>query len=198
MWWSLKALKVNDSNCKVNHTIIPKLLTKLQIELDTSLQIQPFDKVFDEDSLSSNYEKIHMLDRSIEHILNTTPIDFDVMYRFIELKQQTEKDIEDILLQRAIRYAEWKKEVMILTERQLEVMDTIKELKHIDTSIQRLLSSRPKVDIMFATMFHHMINTLLKVAGYDKQNIPYLAFTTAFNKGLIDMKVCKRLITYYK
>lgn len=198
MWWSLKTLKVNGSNCNANHTIIPELLTKLQTEFDTTLQIQPFDKVFDEDSLASNYEKIHMLDKSIEHVLNTTPIDFDVMYRFIELKQETEKHIEDILLSRTIRYAEWKKEVLILTERQLEVMETIKELTHIDASINMLLSKCSKVDIISATMFHNMINTLLKVAGYDKQNIPYSAFTTAFNKGLIDMTVYKRLITYYK
>lgn len=191
MWWKFETHKAN-------LTSIPRLLADLKAELATSLQIQPFDKVFDEDILSSNYEKIYMLDKSIEGVINSTHVDFEVIYRFIEMKQQTEKHIEELLLKRAIRYAEWKKEFIKLTDRQIAVTETIKELEHIDRSIQKLVSKRSRIDIMSATMFHNMINTLLKAAGYDKQNMPYSAFTNALNKGLIDERVYKKLMTYCK
>ena len=180
------------------HTCIPELISDLQLKLKTRLSIEPFDEIHDEDALNATYDKIKILNNDIDNALKQTPLVYKTLYELMNKKQETEKHLDDLLLERAVKYAEWKKQVMQLTDEKLKLSDQIKELRSIDVNVKSLLKSWSRVDSMVAVKFHNMINTLLKLSGYQKENTPYAAFTSAFNKGLIDKTLYKRLAKNYK
>jgi hypothetical protein len=178
-----------------NHTCIARIITEKEFELRSKLDIQPFDEIYDDDALNSKYDELNCLNNEIEYAIRKSP---KVIKELMNIKQDIESHIDELLLQRAIKYADWKKEVMRLSEIKIQLSNEIKELGDIDVSINNLLKKRKKLDVLSVTLFHHMINTLLSVSGYQKENIPYNAFKTAFNKGLIDNNVYKKLVSCYK
>ena len=178
-----------------NHTCIARIITEKESELRSKLDIQPFDEIYDDDALNSKYDELNSLNNEIEYALRKCP---KAIKELMNIKQNLELHIDELLLQRAIKYADWKKEVMRLSEIKIQLSNEIKELEEIDASINNLVKKRKKLDIMSVTMFHNMINTLLRVSGYQKENTPYNAFTTAFKKDLIDNRVYKKLVSRYK
>jgi predicted transcriptional regulator len=180
---------------QVNNSCIPTLISKLQLELNSKLDVQPFDEIHDEDVLYIKYDELHALNEKIKYTRGQSP---DVVQRLMHTQENLEEQIQELLLKRAIKYADWKKEVMRLSETKLQLSQQIQDLKHIDANINKLMKRRTKLDVMSTTTFHNMINTLLSVSGYQKENTTYHAFTAAFNKGLINNSAYKRLVSRYK
>jgi ABC-type phosphate transport system auxiliary subunit len=176
------------------YTCISTLIREFQLELNTKLDVQPFDEIYDEDVLNNKYDELRALNELIKCTQGQSP---DVVQRYMHTQENIEEQIQELLLQRAIKYADWKKEVMRLSETKLQLSHQIQDLKHIDANISKLMKKRTKLDVMSTTTFHNMINTLLSVCGYQKENTPYHAFTVAFNKGLIHNSVYKRLVSRY-
>lgn len=175
-------------------TCIPKLVSRLQERLINIPDIIPFDKVYDEDTLNGSYEKLEILNHRIEDIMNAKIIDREALCEFIHMKESTEQDIEELLLDRFMKYAEWKKGVMKISEDTIQINEYLCELATIDLEFEKLTNRRIKIDTFAVTKFHNMVNTLLHLSSYRKENLPSLAFASAFNKGLIDNKLYKRLI----
>jgi hypothetical protein len=181
-----------------NHTCISRIITDKESELRAKLDVQPFDEIYDDDVLNNKYDELNYLNEKLQKALCKYPKGHYIVQNLTRPKQILETQIEELLLQRAIKYADWKKEVMRLSDMKIQLSNQIKELEHIDASIDNLMKKRTKLDVMSITMFHNMINTLLSVSGYQKENTPNNAFAIAFNKGLIDNRVYKKLVSRYK
>jgi hypothetical protein len=175
-------------------TCIPRLISNLQERLNNIPDIIPFDKLYDEDTLNGSYEKLEILNQRIDEIMNAQRLDTETLREFVHMKQSTEQDIESLLLDRFMKYAEWKKGVMKITEDTIQFHEYLCDLAAIDIEFQKLMNKRIKMDTFAVTKFHNMVNTLLHISSYRKENLPSLAFASAYNKGLIDSKLYKRLI----
>ncbi len=175
-------------------TCIPQLISQYQKKLD-SLVIKSFDIIYDEDHLNSTYEKLDILSNKIADVLREPVIDYDVLNKFMDMKQSTEQEIEELLLQRAVKYAEWKKHVMQIHEERTKLEEEFQELMSIENEFNRIMQNRKKLDVLTVAKLHHKVNVLLKLSGHAKENTPYASFFSAYNKQLIDNALCKRLIS---
>lgn len=174
-------------------TCIPSLITKFQQQLENISDIIPFDKMYDEDTLSGCYEKLDMIERRIQEITEQYKIDNYALQQFIIAKQEAEEEIEKLLLQRASKYAKWKKEVMQIGEETIRISNQIKELRSIEREFNALFRKKYNKGALAVVMFHNMVNTLLHLSSYNKENTPLGSFMNAFTKGLIDINVYKKL-----
>lgn len=175
-------------------TCVPTLIGDFQQRLHDVSHIIPFDKIYDEDTLNGCYEKLEIVEACIQELYKKRSIDNYKLQQFIVKKENIETEIEALLLQREIKYAEWKKEVLRIGDETIQITNHIKELLAIEKEIHKLfLNKRKGREALMAAMFHNMMNTLLQLSSYKKENTPLLAFASAFKKGLIDAQVYTRL-----
>ncbi len=176
-------------------TCVPTLIGQLQQRLDDVSYITPFDKTYDEDTLNGCYEKLEILEKCIQELCKTRNVDIHTLQQFLVKKQNVVDEIDTLLLQRGMKYAEWKKEVLQKGEETIQIANQINELRGIEKEIHDLFLNKHKKyrGALTAVMFHNMMNTLLSLSSHKKENMPLLAFASAFKKGLIDTKVYNKL-----
>jgi hypothetical protein len=176
-------------------TRVPTLIGQLQQRLRDVSYIIPFDKTYDEDTLNGCYEKLEIVEACIQEVYKKRIIDNSKLQQFMVKKENIETEIEVLLLQREIKYAEWKKEVLRIGDETTKITNHIKELYGIEKEIHKLFLNKHKGrrEALMAAMFHNMVNTLLTLSSYEKENMPLLAFASAFKKGLIDANVYNKL-----
>jgi predicted transcriptional regulator len=166
----------------------------MKLKLNSKLEVVPFDEIYDEEPLNNKYDALNSLNEAIKYTRGQSP---EIIQKLMDTQENLEEEIQELLLQRTMKYGDWKKEVMQQSETKIQLSIKIQELKHIDTYINKVVKRRAKLDVMSTTTLHNMINTLLNISGYQKVNSPYHAFTTAFKNGLIDNNAYNKLVSYY-
>jgi hypothetical protein len=176
------------------NTCVPTLIGELQQRLHDVSYIIPFDKTYDEDTLNGCYEKLEILEACIQEVYKKRSIDNYKLQQLIIKKESIEAEIEALLSQREMKYVEWKKDVLRIGEETIKITNHIKELRSIEREIHKLFLNKHKGrEALMAAMFHNMVNKLLYLSSYEKENTPLLSFASAFKKGLIDAKVYTKL-----
>lgn len=176
-------------------TCVPTLIGQLQQRLHDVSYITSFDKTYDEDTLNGCYEKLEIVEECVKELYKMRNIDNYKLQQFIVKKESIEEEIVSLRLQREMKYAEWKKEVLQKGEDTIKISNQIHELRGIQKEFHDLFRNKHKKyrGVLKAVMFHNMVNTLLQLSSYEKENTPLLAFASAFKKGLIDAKVYNKL-----
>lgn len=176
-------------------TCVPTLIKQLQHRYQDVSYVIPFDRTYDEDTLNGCYEQLEIVNECIKELSENHKGNIHKMQQFLHKKQCIQYEIESLLIQRSIKYAEWKQDVLKQGEEAIQIANKINELHAIENEFNKLFQVRYRKarGALMAAMFHNMVNTLLSLSSYKKENTPLLAFASAFKKGLIDAKVYNKL-----
>jgi hypothetical protein len=151
--------------------------------------------MYDEDTLNGCYEKLEIMEECVKELSEKRKTNSYILQQLLVKKQNVQDEIDTLLLERSMKYAKWKKEVLQKGEDTIKISNQIHELRGIQKEFHDLFRNKHKKyrGVLKAVMFHNMVNTLLCLSSYGKENTPLLAFASAFKKGLIDAKVYNKL-----
>ena len=183
-----------------------KILFEKEIQ-ELSAQLQPFDKIFDDDILKARQEQLNIISEEIQNIevrlvdaLNTNS-DYESIsdnneYNkvatklsiFQNLYTSVEEEIKKLCARRAQLYDAWKESYEKTGIKLVDAQKKMELVNDISKSLTDVYQSKcpPRNNILMLLHLFSQMNTLLGALGHDRESSPFAAFQSAHNKELID------------
>jgi hypothetical protein len=181
---------------------VSEVVRKAFDELAKTDKLIPFDQIYDEDELTATNEQYDMILAEItgfEKMFETTEDisekeDIKKQLDDLKIAKATVDDkLENLLLQRCIEYAKWKNDYLYRCETSMALRSKISKLLEVEKVLEAFLSNNTKMTTLLNAQLHHIINLLLSCENYAKENTPFGAFNSAYNKNLISSTLFAKL-----
>lgn len=185
-----------------------ELKTRLSKTIESSAsELLSFDKVFDEDNLDAKNEQLSIIRDEIERLEMelmsvmveyrgechyTETDDFTHISEKITLFHQKEaslhNELQEMTKARDQLYTQWKQTYLDNARIFSDTQTTLKNVNDIENALSKLRRKKIKANnnIVLLVYIHSQVNSLLSIAGLNKEKSPYKAFQVAWHNGLVD------------
>lgn len=173
----------------------------------SSSELHSFDRVFDEDSLDAKNEQWTIVKEEIERLemkLLTLMVDhqgdchytdtqdFDEVAQKITLFREKEaaihKEVTEMTEAREQLYEQWKEKYLENARIFSDAQTKLRNINDVYNALSKLTGKGIKANnnIVLLVYIHSQINSLLAIAGINKEKSPYKAFHVAWCNRLVD------------
>ena len=191
-----------------------KVLFEKEIQ-ELSVQLQPFENIFDDDILKGRQEQLNIIKDEIKNIelrlvdaLGSNSdyesiSDNEVFNKiaskltiFQNLQKSVEEEIKKLCTRRAQLYDAWKESYEKTGIKIVDVQKKLELVKDIQKSLTDVHQSKcpPRNNILMLLHLHSQMNALLGALGHERESSPFAAFQSARNKELIDENTYASLV----
>lgn len=185
-----------------------ELKARLSKTIESSAsELLSFDKVFDEDNLDAKNEQLSIIRDEIERLEMelmsvmveyrgechyTETDDFTHISEKITLFHQKEaslhNELQEMTKARDQLYTQWKQTYLDNARIFSDTQTTLKNVNDIENALSKLRRKKIKAsnNIVLLVYIHSQVNSLLSIAGLNKEKSPYKAFQVAWYNRLVD------------
>jgi DNA repair exonuclease SbcCD ATPase subunit len=171
----------------------------------------PFDRLFDEDELEANREKLSILHDEVDRLENSLITSIcsqqgaysDARYQaaleklrtFTARYEAVKNKIAAMLFEREVKHDVWKQSYTKVSEEIMTRNTSLQRIEKLETELEKVRAMKIKVrhNIVLLISLHSQVNFLLALRGTRKQNLPFAAFKSAHTEKLIDDDTYKAL-----